>query len=214
MFSSNRDNIEELHGDIAALKVTLALRDKEIERLTQPVGVEPLEVDGAGKYYYPLSGVPYDGKHYSTDAVARLIAERDIERTACDAATEHANTLWLERDALQEQLVKLTAQEPVAEVKMVDHIYRIHWKKCPPDDGTLLYDRPVPAAQAVPDGWLERGREALVEARRNEDLWEDDTLLAHLFAKMIAAAPKEHHQPPATDGEALLFEAEAKRSRP
>lgn len=108
-------------GNSLALGLVTELADA-LERLTQPVGVEPIskEFQGRDGKWYPF----IDERHYintandgswpirdlySAETVARLQAERDEAQSCALDTLSKFNKAIIERDALQEQVKMLRA---------------------------------------------------------------------------------------------------------
>lgn len=94
---------------------------------------------------------------------------------------------------LQEELAELREQKPVAYSDKDGQLWR---EQTEPDDKPL-YARPVPAAQAVPEGWQLMPKDPTFEMLRDGEYMTnhncDSRTIGQIYRAMLAAAP----QPPA-----------------
>lgn len=198
--------------DIPSSRVDILLGElaDALERLTQPVGVEPagIFIRSPLEVWLEVSTERDNSVYlYHGEEVARLIAERDAARYELDEAKALAKFLYQRSDekgtaiaALQEQVKGL--RELVrnsTEYRLGVPAYELAATE--PKEPDNPSDKQWEHAKFV-QRVLEAGNEATAEDRA-EAYW-----MVKEFRNMAHAAAT----PPSDD--AMLFEAEAKRSRP
>lgn len=177
---------------------------------------------GTGDSAHVCGGIKYDFDSLRNRTPAEAAASNQAEELRAEvsrltaelaeASRKHVECVTINERLLSDircakaELASLRAQEPVA--WMIQHKGLCMGFVPEKEQGTVpVFAQPVPAAQAAPDGWVTMGVDS---GDTGLFVFGPYEAIKECQRKILAAAP----QPPVSDGDALLYAAEAERIKP